>query len=238
MLVNPIRSIAYRLSRRAQLPREWYDGVRDVRRIRQAFPQLLGYHAMVERSRRELEPYYSEYVTTISIPVMAISLELAAFLDVMCMAHTPRRLLDLGSGFSSFVLRRYAGRDGAAVEVQSVDHAAEWLATTARYLERCGLGTSGLSTWSEFRSREHAPFDLILHDLGGPGDDHIGYRVAVLPEVLDLLAPGGVLVLDDAHIPALGPAARRLLHARGCRYWSLKRFVQDHLGRWALLAAK
>jgi len=236
--VNPIRSITHRISRRARLLQEWYDGVRDVRRVRQALPQLASYDAMVQRSRRDLEPYYHEYVTIVSSPIMAISLELAAFLNVVCMARTPRRLLDLGSGFSSFVLRRYAGQASAAVEVYSVDHAAVWLATTGQYLERHGLDTSGLSTWDEFRSRAHTPFDFILHDLGGPGDDHIGYRLSVLPEILDLLAPCGVLVLDDAHTLALGPAARRLLDARNYRYWSLKQFVQDRFGRWALIVAR
>lgn len=236
MRIHPIRSVAYRLSRRAQLLLEWYRGMRDARRIRRAFPQLLCNPAIAEVSRRELEPYYSEYVTTVSNPVMAISLELAVFLDAACAALTPRRLLDLGSGFSSFVLQRYAVQAGATVEVQSVDHDTEWLATTRRFLEVRGLRISGMSSWSEFRSRKHAPFDLILHDLGGPGHDHIKYRLSVLPDVLDLLAPGGVLVLDDAHLRALGPAARRLLDARGWRYWSLREFVQDGFGRWALLA--
>jgi len=206
--------------------------------VRRAFPQLASYRGMVQRSRRHLEPYYHEYVTTVSTPVMSISLELAAFLDVLCMVRAPRRLLDLGSGFSSFVLRRYALRAGAAAEVQSVDYAVEWLTTTSRYLERHHVDASGLSAWDEFRSREHAPFDLILHDLGGFGDDHIGYRLSVLPEVLELLAPRGVLVLDDAHLLALGPPARRVLRTSNYRYWSLKHFVQDRFGRWALIAAK
>jgi predicted O-methyltransferase YrrM len=238
MRVDPIHAITHRIRRRTRHVREWYTGVRDARGLPQAFPQLASYPKKLERSRCALEPYYREYVTTVSAPIMAISLELAAFLNVLCETQAPTRVLDLGSGFSSFVLRRYAGQAGPAVEVHSADHAAEWLAATGRYLERHGLAPSGLSTWDEFRSREHAPFGLILHDLGGPVDDHLAYRLSVLPEVLDLLAPGGVIVLDDANNLALGPAARRLFAARNCRCWSLKQLVQDGFGRWALMAQR
>jgi predicted O-methyltransferase YrrM len=235
--VNPIRSIKYRIARRARLAQEWYVGVRDGRRVCRDIPHLAIYNETVQRSRSDLEPYYREYVTTVSPEGMAISLELAAFMDVVCMARTPRRLLDLGSGFSSVVLRRYTGQAGVSVEVQSADHASEWLAATRRYLEAHGLGVSGLSVWPDFRSREHAPFDLILHDLGS-GNDAAAYRLSVLPEVLDLLAPGGVLILDDAHWPAFSRAVRRLLDAHSYRYWSLRQFVQDRFGRFALIVAR
>jgi predicted O-methyltransferase YrrM len=236
--VHPIRSIRYRVGRRARLLEEWYDGVRDGRRIRRAFPHLARYDELEQRSRGDLEPNYREYVTTVSPEGVPISLELAAFIDVLCMVRTPRRLLDLGSGFSSFVLRRYAEQAGVSVEVQSTDHASEWLAATRRYLEGHGLGVSGLSTWSDFRSREHAPFDLILLDLGSTGGDSAGYRLSVLPYVLGLLTPGGVLILDDAHRLAFGRAVRRLVDAHGYRCWSLKRFVQDRFGRFALIVTR
>jgi predicted O-methyltransferase YrrM len=236
--VNPLRSIRYRIARRARLVEEWYVGVRDGRRVSRAFAQLASYDETVRRSRTDLEPYYREYVATVSAEGVAISLELGAFMDVMCIARAPRRLLDLGSGFSSFVLRRYAGQAGVSVEVQSTDHAAEWLAATRGYLEAHGLDVSGLSIWDDFRSREHAPFDLILLDLGSSGKDSAAYRLSVLPEVLDLLAPGGVLILDDAHWLAFGRAVRRLLDAHSYRYWSLKQFVQDRFGRFALIAAR
>jgi predicted O-methyltransferase YrrM len=235
---HSIRSSAFRLARHAHDLGEWYRGKRDGYFFGRAFPRLVPSPALMERSRSELEPYYSEYVTAVSTRVMAISLELSVLLDAVCTARLPHRILDLGSGFSSLVFRRYAGQAGAEVDVQSVDHDAEWLARTRRYLEHCGVCATGLSTWSEFRSRQHSPFDLILHDLGGPDDDHIGYRLAVLPDVLALLAPAGVLVLDDAHLRSLGPAARRLLDTRSFRYWSLKAFVQDDFDRWAMLITR
>jgi predicted O-methyltransferase YrrM len=235
---HSIRSVASHLARHAYHLGEWYRGKRDGYLFGRAFPRLEPSPALIQRSRCELEPYYSEYVAEVSTPLMAISLELSVLLDALCTARLPRRLLDLGSGFSSLVFRRYAGQAGAGVDVQSVDHDAEWLACTRRYLEHCGVSVTGLSTWREFRSRQQSPFDLILHDLGGPGDDHIGYRLAVLPDVLDMLAPDGILVLDDAHLSSLGPAARRLLDTHSFRYWSLKAFVQDDFHRWAMLTTR
>jgi len=47
------------------------------------------------------------YIEHISSPEMAMSLELAYFIMNYCIEYKPKRLLDLGSGFSSFVFRLY-----------------------------------------------------------------------------------------------------------------------------------
>jgi hypothetical protein len=63
---------------------------------------------------------------------MSVSVELAVFLDVLCRLIEPDRILDLGSGFSSFVLRRHlASRDvGVHSVIWSIDDSPEWLEQT------------------------------------------------------------------------------------------------------------
>src|SRR3990170_5565699 len=58
-------------------------GWRDTRRLRRRFPALCDPRRLAAASAR-LEPTYRKYVTTVSSPHMAISLDLAAFLSVMC----------------------------------------------------------------------------------------------------------------------------------------------------------
>ena len=66
----------------------------------------------------------------------------AVFLRVLCREIGPAAVLDLGSGFSSFVLRSYD--DGGGARVTSVDDSETWLARTAQFLESRGVPTDQL----------------------------------------------------------------------------------------------
>jgi hypothetical protein len=62
----------------------------------------------IEENTKKLKPYYSEYVNHISSPEMAASMELAGFMYTLCKANQYKKVLDLGSGLSSFIFRLYA----------------------------------------------------------------------------------------------------------------------------------
>ena len=96
-----------------------------------------GVDAFAERqaaNRVALGPAYIEYVFTVSAPEHAISLPLASFVLTVCEAVDPVSAADLGSGFSSFVLRRFASERPAGLRVVSVDDDPDWLAKTAAFL--------------------------------------------------------------------------------------------------------
>jgi predicted O-methyltransferase YrrM len=177
--------------------------------------------------RRALEPYRREYVTTVSSDIMTVSLETAALLAVLCETRVPRRIVDLGSGFSSFVLRRYAATAERAPEVWSVDDSPQWLERTAEYLAAQGVARDRLSTWQAF-DEPPSSFDLVLHDLGRPA-----LRMAALPAALALLRAGGVLVVDDLHKAAYRPYARHVVRGSGLRCLSARALTTDRFGRYA-----
>ena len=56
-----------------------------------------------EKIRKLLKPFYEEYIQIVSTPDMAISLETACFLFIFSDLISASKILDLGSGFSSFV---------------------------------------------------------------------------------------------------------------------------------------
>jgi hypothetical protein len=62
-------------------------------------------------------------------------------------------VLALGSGFSSYVLRRYAAQDNRGV-VTSVDDSAEWLSVTKNFLLDHGLSTENLIDLKTFRKAD------------------------------------------------------------------------------------
>ena len=204
-------------------------GWRDTRRLRRRFPALCDPRRLAAASAR-LEPTYRKYVTTVSSADMAISLDLAAFLSVMCEFVQPERILDLGSGFSSVTFRRYASTATRKPTVVSVDDSPDWLDRTRAFLADCGLSTQNLWSWSEFVRQDPRAFDFILHDLGT-----IALRAETLERVLSLMNAGCPLILDDAHKANYHRYARKLLRRQGFEYAMLRPFTLDRFGRFAIL---
>ena len=203
---------------------------RERRRLEARFPFLAGYGRAAEESENWVRPHYEEYVRSVSSPKMALSLTTAVFLRVFCRGMRPGTVLDLGSGFSSFVLRSYAEEEGALVT--SVDDSEAWIGSTARFLEARGLPTDRLLSWEEFRSAPPARFDLIFHDLGS-----MRTRRQALPLVLEMAkTSGGVVVLDDLHKDTYREEARRRLQEVRCRPFDLSDYTRDDFGRYAWLA--
>ena len=200
------------------------------RRAERRFPFLRGCEARLHAARRELATAYNEYVSTVSTRKMAVSLESAAFLRLVCEGVRPRRILDTGSGFSSFVVRSYA-LSAPEAEVWSVDDSPEWLERTAAFLREKGLRDDRLMLWDEFRERSSAPYDLIFHDLG-----RMELRALSLPVVLRRVATStGLLLLDDVHKPAYAEVVRSVVRQTGCSYFDLTPFTFDAFKRYVAL---
>jgi predicted O-methyltransferase YrrM len=157
----------------------------------------------------------------------------SVFLTTMCEQVRPRTILDLGSGFSSYVFRRYAHgvEQGEQPVVYSVDESGRWLEKTHAFLRRHELDDPNLSTWSEFQATNPPPFDLVLYDLAT-----LEVRVKLLPAVLNFCRPGGLIVIDDIHVPGYRRAIRRSLDRSAARNFSLRAFTRKRL-RYAYLAA-
>jgi predicted O-methyltransferase YrrM len=201
----------------------------DRRRLLATAPHVWPSESALDSARAALVPAYRDYVDTVSEPSWALSLDTAAYLGFLCDALRPTRLLDTGSGFSSFVFRRYArdARD-ADVEVVSVDDDAGWLDRTAAFLTRHELSTDRLVIWPT-ELVTNGRYDLVCHDLasGALRDASIG------PVLRSVTRPHGVVVIDDAQVH--GPHAKREARAAGLALYSLRARTLDRYGRFALL---
>jgi predicted O-methyltransferase YrrM len=140
----------------------------------------------------EMFPKYKEYCLTVSERGMAVSIETMVYMRWLCEALDAKRVADLGSGYSSFVLRQYQATH-PGVEVVSVDDSPEWLDKTAEWLKANDLPTDGLIGPDEWRAGLGS-FDVILHDYAGGTD-----REDFMPAAAARLAPDGFLIFDDAH---------------------------------------
>lgn len=160
-------------------------------------------------TREELAPIvetlhnaYRHYVTTVSLPQWAVSPETAALIEWACIRNDPVTVCDLGSGFTSYVLRRYA--EGRGVAVTSVDHDGDWLARTEAFLYEHDLPTTDCVLWRDWLDRDDL-YDLIVVDMA-IGD----LRNDAIKRAPLRLNRGGLIIFDDAqseHQPNMSTAA-------------------------------
>jgi predicted O-methyltransferase YrrM len=167
--------------------------------------------------------------------VAAASLEVCYFIAAQIALAPPRAAVDLGSGFSSYLLRRQSAKaavSGGSFEVCSVDTDAGWLDKTGNFLKEMGCGTKGLVLWEDFMKAPVREADLVFHDLGSSQT-----RVAALPVAFDLCRKGAVLIIDDIHKPPIRQAVLSETAKRGMHCFDLIDSTFDHFGRysWAVI---
>ena len=176
-----------------------------------------------------IKEVYDEYVNEVSTADKAISLELAYLLWFILERSRPKLIVDLGSGFSSFLFRHYQSLNGKDCRVFSCDDDESWMERTANFLQCKNLSVSELLSWDRFIA-EHNQLrpDLILHDLG-----HMPVRLKTLPLMLNLCSPETIAIVDDVHKSPMRLALLDQIRGRGLRGYDLTCFTYDRFGRYA-----
>jgi hypothetical protein len=203
----------------------WFraEGAVALSRLRQTVPNFPT-DADLRDARRDLYPAYEQYVKEVSSPGWAVSLETSGFLLALCRRASISYALDLGSGFSSYALRRWAAEGGAIVA--SVDDDHDWLARTERFLGTHGLGTERLSLWPHIPAE---PFELVFHDLASGQRREAAMSIAVDHS-------RRFVVFDDAHHAGHRQAMRATCERAGAGLHSLRTVTKDNGSRFAMLA--
>ncbi len=187
---------------------------------------------LLAETKAKLDPHYKHYVENISSANMAASLELAAFIFLVCKVKQPKKLLDVGSGFSSFIFRLYASETNDVV-VYSTDDDVLWLDKTRNYLMKNNLNTDNMSTIDEFFNSGVSDFDIVLHDM-----NFVEVRINYVEKVLAVLRIGGIAIMDDVHKPNYMLALMRKLKRTKNMIYDLKPVTFDNFNRFALVVIK
>jgi len=186
----------------------------------------------VKQNIELLRPYYLQYINEISSSNMAASLELSGYLLSICQTNQYSRLLDMGSGFSSFILRHYA-KENPHAQVVSVDDNAAWLEKTKAFLEQHHLGTKNIFHLDNFINFNENDFDLVLHDL-----NFVEVRINYIELLIQKTKQGGLLIMDDVHKPDYLFALLSKLKKEKVKPFDIKTITEDSFGRFALAVIK
>lgn len=206
----------------------WYDAFR----LRLQLPGLRGYRSFQLIDSLELAQAHQAYISTVSSPRWAVSLETSRFMVFLCTVLKPASILDLGSGFSSLAFRWYQRQaDGDNCRVVSVDEDSEWLLKTRQFCDSLSLGDAYFLTLSDFTQREPQKYDLIFYDLTPTMDR----RASKLHLVQRYAHERTIAILDDVHYGYYHSAVRKWVKENRFQGYSLRHYTLDFIGRYAML---
>jgi len=176
---------------------------------------------------------YKIYTSTISNQTMAISFELASFMWKYINKHKCIKILDLGSGYSSFVFRYYQKSNAPSkCKVVSVDTSMEWLTQTNKFLSNNDLNLDHLYTFEDFKTKRMPvkKYDFILYDLG-----NMSARSENLEYILSFADTGCPIIIDDVHKSVYRKKVEETVNKLKKHIVDIKPKTLDAFGRYAYM---
>ena len=154
-----------------------------------------------EKYRSFLLKEYENYVTSISTRAMAVSMKCCCYFLHLIEKIQPKSVIDFGSGFSSFAIRKYKKITGNNFEIWSVDSDKKWLKKSKVFCKNNNVESDNFYEWSNVEERR---FDLIFFDI-----DKTVKRLDYFAPLFENFCNGNTVILfDDMHKPIL----RKQLH--------------------------
>lgn len=205
----------------------------DHNRIQKKYPALQEiYETKKDKYKSTILPSYEEYISKVSSEIMAASLELSIFCILMCDMIKPQKILDLGSGFSSYIFRFLPSiiDNNYKPTICSVDDSMEWLNKTKTFLTSHDIPSNNLVIWDDFVEQQLGPFDLILYDLGG-----FEFRKRNLKQIIKLCDKNGIIIFDDIHSADYGRYLNEILKGINCTCFDISYYTKDKFGRYSKL---
>lgn len=178
-------------------------------------------------NERKVPNEYASYISNVSRKDMSISVEVARLLRSILHVGESNTIVDLGSGFSSYVLRRN-WVPLLQPTVTTVDDSRYWLDKTRQFLAENGVVRGKFELLDNFKNHNKDVYDLVFYDLG-----NIVTRIKELSFVMNLVKLGGVMVLDDLHKSKYKVAVEDEVKKRSLTLVSMKEYTIDSYGRYA-----
>ena len=162
-------------------------------------------------------------------PQWAISWETAEWMLGLIQSRRPKRILDLGSGFSTVVFQYYKQYYDPSVEVTSVDHDFKWLTGTSDFL------TTHRMPLPIFKLNHHdlaqGAYDFVFVDY-----EHTWGLRKQLVEYFITRSSNGWIVFDDMHHPDYATEVMNVARKENLNLHKIQN-TMDSFGRFAFLSS-
>lgn len=182
--------------------------------------------------RESLREAYEIYISVVSERDMAISIETAVLATVLCKVFKPKRALDLGSGFSSYTLRKYKADEDEDLEVVSVDTDTQWLEKSRQFCVDQGLDGSKFLDWDTLHDNG-GTFDLVLFDIDHPP----ARRTFFIPTIRSHTDKSSIMIIDDFHFPKYRMFLLDALTEFDHEFINGRKYTFDEFGRYAVVVS-
>jgi precorrin-6B methylase 2 len=199
-----------------------------TRRLRWEKPELYPIQSALMSCGSEIRRAYDVYVNSVGSVGFTISFETASYSARLLRARQCTSILDLGSGFSSYVTRQYARNADYSVICTSVDTENLWLERTRQFLESYKMKPTNLVKTEKVRD---GSFDLIFSDSSGD-------RNTIIKQFIPFLNKNGIIIFDDMQDKQLRIFAEDLCADNGLTMYSIRNFTRDYTGRFARIATR
>jgi predicted O-methyltransferase YrrM len=165
---------------------------------------------------------YNYYIENISSRPMAASLPCCIYLLALYDRLLPLKVLELGSGFTSYCLRFYKKLRNINSEIYSIDTSKEWLETSKNYCKERELDINNFQIWDYFKECREK-FDLIFVDIDSGPRRHL-YFESVFKQFSKV---GTFIYLDDLHKPQVYKNLDSILSTINHKRYNIKDLTID-----------
>lgn len=179
-------------------------------------------------NKEKLKYSHHDYISNFSVGTSAASLEVSAIIYSICEIIDCKNLVDFGSGYTSYVLRKYEKDQKKNLSIYSIDSSVTWLDTTKNFIKKQNCPEKKLITWSEFENNNSYDFDLAVIDIRP-----IQRRVQIIEKFLKINKKNTVLIIDDLHKDHLKLPILKLSEKYKFIIYDLKDLTLDNFGRYA-----
>lgn len=199
-------------------------------------PKIRGYSRQtVFNIASEIRHPYCRYMLNCTKDDMPITFSQACFLLYYVNVVSPSRILDLGSGFSTYIFSYYLSqRKHDLPVIYSVDDSEYWLDQTKLFIKNENYYDKqflNFETWETINQMSLPKFDFVFVDIGS-----LDFRAKNFEHITQkFLGDGGRLFVDDMHFLEYKKSVLQCKDKNGMRGYSITSFCQDEYQKQSCL---
>lgn len=207
---------------------------RDWNLLCKIYPGLDKFYSQKRQIKDNLKIAYKDYIANYSASLISLSLDRGVFFYYLCQLIRPAMILDLGSGFSSFIFRRYSKDTASVASVLSIDDSEFWLNQTADFLKKHDVSADGMQLWNNSQQEVFPEFSIAFLDIGT-----LEMRLKLLPDLIHKIKfSSGIILIDDFHVPFYRKKVREICKMENINIYSLRKVTRTRLSHNALIQCR